>query len=258
MSIKLTIFIAICSLCVGLITGVVLKTSHKESKNAEIERIEQDRRLLQQLSEARAGVSILKLLEKKDYKKIEDWQLYILDRHYDNLVAEQSIRNQIDYESGEEWKNKTEKEKSLFDIKSFLLDAKQYENRLPSRNIPKKPSYPIEKAVADLLENKKQTIADFGEHLNSYLYRKWLDYENYQTFISYESEEIDPSPGPEIILFFHKDRLYAVLQRKEVPYESFVREIMMSDYKVSYLFRLNKELEDDFDEHFRTIISVAD
>ena len=188
---KLSIILLLIGLGVGFVGGALWNVPRYDSDSTEnVEKKQRTRELelMRQLSEARSSVTTLELLAKKDYKGIEEWQLLILDRHYVNLVSEQSIRSENNYESTLDWQAKSGDIKKLLDIEAFLLSAQKYENRLPSRNIPKKPAYPIEKAVADLLTANKRLLASFKDHQKKYLYRKWLSFNQFETFISYESD----------------------------------------------------------------------
>jgi hypothetical protein len=255
MSKKLGILLTVIGLGIGFISGALWNLSvhiPEHKNNAKHEKTGPGLGIIHEITQARISVGTLELLDAKKYDRIENLHLYLLDQNYDNLITQQSILNGQDADG-------SVKKKGYYDeLNKLLVDVKKYESKLPSRNIPRKPDYKIEKDLADLLRDKKYSYPYYKNHLKKYLYRPWIGFKQFQSYISYESDELDPSPGPEIILFFHNDSLYAILHNEKIQYKSFVRLEKMSGYKVNYLYRLDKKLEKEFDNHYREIMINAD
>lgn len=125
---------------------------------------------------------------------------------------------------------------------------------------------PIATAKGDLFHDlnsildihNKVTEKNFSEHINNFKYVPWINEGGFVTYISYNEETDDPSPGPASILFFHNGYLFAILNIGRLNKNHFSETDEVAGYLVGYIDNPQKALIANFKHIYYKIFRYAD
>ncbi len=121
-------------------------------------------------------------------------------------------------------------------------------------------SFSITKEFEKLL-NKGKSVPnknDLINHIQNYDYNNWSNFSVFENYISYSSSMEDPSPGPELILFFKEKKLFAILHLFDLKSNKFVYKNNVAGYTISFFEKENSIYIKEFEDHYYNIIRYAD
>ena len=106
--------------------------------------------------------------------------------------------------------------------------------------------------------NPQITHLMLSEHIAKYKYESWIDDKGFATYLSYDKNTNDPSPGPSVILFLTNSQLYAVLHTGEIDKSHFKEIDIVSGYHVGYFSGEKDIIKSNFKNKYYEIIRNAD
>lgn len=106
--------------------------------------------------------------------------------------------------------------------------------------------------------NKSLTYNYLSKHITKFEYFSWINDKDFESYLSYENDPEELSPGPAVILFFHNEILYAVLHTGQVKSYRFVASEKVSGYHMEFLQNNNNTLVSKFKQKYYNIIRNAD
>ncbi len=125
---------------------------------------------------------------------------------------------------------------------------------------------PFASAKGDLFHDLNSMLAlhnnvtekQLSEHINKFKYGPWINEGGFVSYISYDEEISDPSPGPTSILFFHNEYLFAILHIDRLNKNHFSENEEVAGYIVGYIDYTQKALIAKFKNIYYGILRNAD
>jgi len=102
------------------------------------------------------------------------------------------------------------------------------------------------------------TLERFYPFLSRYDFEEWMSADQFRNYIFYSSALDDPSPGPELLLFFYRGRLSFLLHRNPIHSPRISEQWHVSGLSVSAVDEPAREVRRELEARYLELIRRAD
>lgn len=118
-----------------------------------------------------------------------------------------------------------------------------------------RPESILELEIEKLLVNRKLHLeTDWSNHIRNSGYESLITYGDFESFEVFEEFGLEITPAPRIILFFYKQKLFAIYHNKPINYSHFYSGEKFLYGHIHYVEKLPEGVDDDFEREFLMVL----
>ncbi len=122
-----------------------------------------------------------------------------------------------------------------------------------------RPETLLESEIEKRLRGHRLSLErDWSQYMVKSGYEPWKSYGDFDAFQANDQQVLDPSPGPRVILFFYRKKLFAIYHVRPIAYQNFVATLAAHDGHLDFLANLMGRAKKDFEQEFVTPLNEAD